>query len=116
MQDHAAIVTDVDMDRLTRLVRAFKHSLFRDQQQIELLDQKLNSAEIRTPGRVPRDVIRMNSCVRVLDCDTQRRELYTLVFPEARDQNEVSAAIVKLRSEPQVRFAEPAVAGSGAGK
>jgi len=82
MQDHAAIVTDVDMDRLTRLVRAFKHSLFRDQQQIELLDQKLNSAEIRTPGRVPRDVIRMNSCVRVLDCDTQRRELYTLVFPD----------------------------------
>ena len=82
MQDRAAIVTDTDMDRLTRLVRAFKHSLFRDQQQLELLDQKLTSAEVRTPGRAPKDLIRMNSCVRVFDFDTQRRGLYTLVFPE----------------------------------
>lgn len=40
--------------------------------------------------------------------------VYTLAFPAARDRGEVSAIIVKLRSDPQVRFAEPAVAGSGA--
>lgn len=82
MRDHAILVTDADLDRLTRLVRAFQHSLFRDQQQLERLDQKLASAEVRPPGRTPRDLIRMNSCVRVFDFDTRRRGLYTLVFPE----------------------------------
>ncbi len=82
MQDRAVIVTDADMDRLTRLVRAFKYSLFRDQQQLDRLDEKLTSAEVRRPGRVPRDVIRMNSCVEVSDFESQRRGMYTLVFPE----------------------------------
>lgn len=41
------VISDVDMDRLTRLVRAFKHSLFRDQQQLEMLDQTLAAAEVR---------------------------------------------------------------------
>lgn len=85
MQDRSVIVTDVDMDRLVRLVRAFKHSLFRDQQQLERLDQKLAGAEVRLPGRAPRDLIRMNSCVRVLDFDTQKRGLYTLAFPDEAD-------------------------------
>lgn len=69
MPEGSVIVTDADMDRLTRLVRAFKYSLFRDQQQIELLDQKLASAEVRASGRAPKDLIKMNSSVRVFDFD-----------------------------------------------
>lgn len=76
------IVTDGDVDRLRRLVRALKYSLFRDQRELELLDQTLESAEVMPPGRVPRHVVRMNSRVRVLDFDTRRKEMYTLVFPE----------------------------------
>ena len=82
MRSLSVIVAAADMDKLSRLVRALKHSLFKDQQQLELLDQALESAEIRPAGRVPRDVIRMNSGVRLLDYDTLRKELYTLVFPE----------------------------------
>ena len=82
MPDSSAIVTETDMDRLTRLLRAFKHSLFRDQQQLEMLDEKLASAEVRAPGRAPRNLIRMNSCVRVFDFDTRKRGLYMLVFPD----------------------------------
>ena len=85
MPEGSVIVTDADMDRLTRLVQACKLSLFRDRQQLELLDQKLAGAEVRAPRRVPKDVIRMNSCVRVFDFDTQRRGLYTLTFPENAD-------------------------------
>ena len=70
------------MDRLARLVRALKHSLFRDQQQLDLLDQVLESAEVMPPSRVPSNVIGMNSCVRIRDFDTREKELYTLVFPE----------------------------------
>ena len=82
MPDGSVIITDADMDSLTRLVHAFKHSLFRDQQQLEMLDQTLTAAEVRPPGRMPKDVIRMNSRVRVFDFDTRQRELYTLTFPE----------------------------------
>jgi len=82
MAESPVIVTETDMDRLTRLVRAFKHSLFRDQQQLELLDQTLAAAEVRPSACVSKDVIRMNSRIRFLDFDTRRRELYTLTFPE----------------------------------
>jgi len=82
MTDRCIIVTDGDVDRLRRLVRALKYSLFRDQRQLELLDETLESAEVRPPARVPKDVVRMNSRVRVLDFETRRTGLYTLVFPE----------------------------------
>ncbi len=82
MTDRSIIVTEADVERLRRLVRALQYSLFRDQRQLDLLDQTLESAEIRPSGRVPKEVVRMNSRVRVLDFDTQRKGLYTLVFPE----------------------------------
>lgn len=85
MPDAPVVVTESDMDRLTGLIRAFKDSLFRDQQQLEMLDQKLAAAEVRPSGRVPKDVIRMNSRVRVFDCESHRRGLYTLTFPDEAD-------------------------------
>jgi regulator of nucleoside diphosphate kinase len=85
MKSHSIIVSDADMDRLGRLVRALKHSLFRDQLQLESLEQTLESAEVIPSERVPRDVIRINSHIRLLDLDTRKNELYTLVFPEHAD-------------------------------
>lgn len=41
MTDRCIIVTDDDADTLRRLVRALKYSLFRDQPQLELLDEAL---------------------------------------------------------------------------
>lgn len=82
MTDRSIIVADGDVERLRRLVRAVKYSLFRDQRQLELLDQTLESADVRPTRRVPKHVVRMNSRVRVLDFDTRRKGLYTLVFPE----------------------------------
>jgi regulator of nucleoside diphosphate kinase len=85
VKSHTIIVTTADMDRLSRLVRALKHSLFRDPLQLESLEQTLESAEVTSSERVPRDVIRMNSSIRVLDLDTRKKELYTLAFPENAD-------------------------------
>ena len=53
MTDRSIIVTDGDVEKLRRLVRALKYSLFRDQRQLELLDQTLESAEIRPAGSSP---------------------------------------------------------------
>src|SRR6516164_9031185 len=82
MAEATIVVTEADMERLTRIVRAFKHSLFRDQQQLDLLDKVLSEADVRPSTRVPKDVIRMSSRVRVFDFETRTRGLYTLVFPE----------------------------------
>jgi regulator of nucleoside diphosphate kinase len=85
MAEGTIIVTDADMERLTRIVRAFKHLLFRDQQQLDLLDQILSESEVRPLTRVPKDVIRMNSRVCVFDCETRSRGRYMLAFPEEAD-------------------------------
>ena len=85
MKNPSIMVTDADMDRLGRLVRSLKHSLFRDQPQLESLEQTLESAEVTSSERIPRDVIRMNSSIRVLDLDTRKKQPYTLVFPDNAD-------------------------------
>jgi regulator of nucleoside diphosphate kinase len=85
MQSHSIIVCDADMDRLSRLVRALRYSFSRDQQQLELLDQTLESAEVTSSDRIPVNVVRMNSRMRILDFETQKKDVYTLVFPENAD-------------------------------
>jgi regulator of nucleoside diphosphate kinase len=87
MKSRSIIVADADMERLSRLVRSLTHSLFRDQLQLESLEQTLESAEVISSERIPRDVIRMNSRFRVLDLDTRKKEVYTLVFPEHADMS-----------------------------
>ena len=82
MKSHFIFVSDADMAGLNRLVRALRHSLFRDQLQLELLNQTLEGAEVASSESIPRDTIRMNSRLHVLDLDTGKKELYTLVFPE----------------------------------
>jgi regulator of nucleoside diphosphate kinase len=74
-----------DMDRLTQLISALRNPQFRDQQQLDLLDEVLQNASVIASEHVPIDVIRMNSRFRVLDLDNGRRARYTLVFPENAD-------------------------------
>lgn len=82
MKIRSIVVTDADMDRLSRLIRALQHSLFRDQPQLDSLDQALQNAEVRPPNRIPKSIVRMNFSIRVRDCDTQKAEVYTLAFPD----------------------------------
>ncbi len=85
MKTDSAIVATDDRDRLAQLVRALGHSSSIDRQQLELLDEVLQNADIMAPEHVPVDVIRMNSRFRVLDFNSGRRLRYTLVFPENAD-------------------------------
>ena len=85
MKGHSIIVTDADMDRLSRLIRDLKPSRFRDQLQLQLLEETLESAEVRSSEHIPRGMIKMNSRIRVLDLGTGKQELYTLVFPDNAD-------------------------------
>ena len=71
-EESLIVVSDADMDRLSRLVIALKHFLFRDQLQLESLNQTLESAEVASAERIPRD-IRMNSRIHLLDLDTGKK-------------------------------------------
>ncbi len=85
MTNDRTLVTKEDMDRLAHLVRTLRPSPFRDQQQLELLDEALQTATALASEQVPGDVIRMNSRFRVLDLDSGRKARYTLVYPENAD-------------------------------
>ena len=63
------------------MIRDLQHSCFRDRQQLDLLEQTLQSADVRSPNRMPRSVIGMNSSMRLRDVETRKEEVYTLVFP-----------------------------------
>jgi hypothetical protein len=58
------------MERLRRLVRGASHSLYRDQQQVDLLDNLLQKAEVRPLRCTPKSVVRMRSSVQVRDIRT----------------------------------------------
>ncbi len=85
MKSRVIIVTDADRDGLNRLIRARQHSFSRDQQQLDLLDQLLQNADVRPLSRTPKTVVRMDSSVLARDCDTREEKRYTLVYPEDAD-------------------------------
>ena len=76
------VITDSDMERLTHLIRSAQHSLFRDHEQVDLLDNVLQSAEVRPPHSTHKSVVRMRSRVRVRDIRTRKEDVYTVVFPD----------------------------------
>lgn len=82
MKNHSIVIAERDMERLSRLIRGAQHSLLRDQQQVDLLDHVLQSADVRPFDRMPKSVVRLDSRVQVRDIETRRQELYTLVFPD----------------------------------
>ena len=94
MKTDSAIVTIDDKDAIDQLVSNLRRSPFRDQQQLDLLDEILQNVDVITSKDVPNDVIRISSTFRVLDMQTGRRVRYTLVFPEDADISEGRISIL----------------------
>ena len=81
MKSQAIVISECDMEHLRHLTLGAHRSLCRDQQQVDLLDHVLETAEVRPPDRMPKNVISINSRVQVRDIDTQKEEVYTVVLP-----------------------------------
>ena len=82
MKRQSIVITDSDMERLTRLIRGAQHSLFQDHEQVDLLDNVLQSAEVRPSHSTPKSVVRMRSRFQVRDIRTRKEDVYTVVFPD----------------------------------
>lgn len=85
MQEKNIYVTENDVKRLQTLLEVAKQSQYYGSDELQKLGAELNRAIVVASKDVPRDVITMNSKVRLLDLETKEEMTYTLVFPDEAD-------------------------------
>lgn len=86
-------ITEFDLNRLNKLIEMLEDEPDRRAKKyVEELDDELRRAKVVAPKSVPKDVITMNSKVRVKDLDSGKETIYQLVFPGDADikQNKIS--------------------------
>jgi len=74
-------ISGTDICRLRELVRSPRYRAT-DSRMLTQLQQDLERRSVAPAADVPSDVVTMHSRVRILDLDTDRKETFTLVFPE----------------------------------
>ncbi len=79
------VITESDYDRLRRLIESSKEYRQRDVEHLRTLEEELERATVVKTGEVTRDVVTMNSRVRVKDLNNGRETTYQIVFPGNAD-------------------------------
>lgn len=81
MSNQGIYITKANLKELKALIAGVQGSAFKTQSNLDKLEKELNRAKVVTPGRLSRDVVTMNSQVRVLDIASNSEAVYTIVFP-----------------------------------
>jgi len=94
MTEKVIYITDSDKKRLKQLIRdarAFgsEHEIY-----LEKLEGELNRGKVVKSKGIPKDVITMNSKVRLKDLATREEMIYSLVFPDSADPNQNKISIL----------------------
>lgn len=118
MRDYPIIVTDRDIIRLRGLLGGEARALHRDHGHLGQLESELERALVLAADEMPAGVVTIGSLVRVLDLDTGKRRVLTLVLPPEADVAEhrisvlapIGAALLGLRAGDDVEWGMP---GSG---
>jgi regulator of nucleoside diphosphate kinase len=79
------VVTEADYGRLQRLIESSRQFRKHDAEHLDDLEQELERATVVNAGEVPRDVVTMNSRVRIRDLNSGREVTYQIVFPGNAD-------------------------------
>jgi len=92
MSNRQIWITTYDMERLVSLIEGVKAADSQKKSYLKQLEQELERANIVNPQNIPRDIITMNSIVRIKDLESGEEKTYTLVFPSnARiEENKIS--------------------------
>lgn len=85
MKQNNIVITGPDMEKLRHLLDSLRASANQEQHHFVILEEELDRARMMPPFEVPRDVVTMNSKVRLTDLQNGKKLTYTLVFP--RDAN-----------------------------
>lgn len=84
-------ITEEDAKKLRRLIAGRRGGRSSDLEYLDMLEQELDRAEIVEEEAIPRDVVTMNSEVRLKDLDSGETRVYRLIFPtQTRTENSVS--------------------------
>lgn len=82
MSDKPIRITLFDLERLKKLLEDAQRTSYRKSPYLTRLQAELDRAIVVKPDKVPSDVVTMNSRVCLVDLDTGKEEVYTVVFPE----------------------------------
>jgi regulator of nucleoside diphosphate kinase len=85
MKQHNIFITETDMEKLRRLLDSVRSSASKDHEHLAMLEEELDRANVVSAGRIPADVVTMNSKVRMTDLATGKEMTYILVFPRDAD-------------------------------
>ena len=84
-------ITKADYERLRRLIDGRRAGNGFDLEYLDTLEEELDRADVVEPDAIPRDVVTMNSEVRLRDLDSGDEKVYRLVFPTpVRTKNSIS--------------------------
>lgn len=87
-------VTEFDKMRLTELVQVAAEFGRQDKEYLSGLEGELDRSKVLPSKDVPKDVVTMNSRVRVRDLDSEKETTYSLVFPRDADISENKISIL----------------------
>lgn len=85
MNERMIQITQADMEKLERMVEARRNTSVRDQENLAMLAQELERAEIVHSNNISTDAVTMDSHVLVRDLKTGIESTYALVFPADAD-------------------------------
>ena len=92
MKEKIIYITDSDMRRLRELIKTAREFHTEDEIYLKELEKELNRSKVVDSKKIPKDIITMNTKVCIKDLDTNKEEVYWLVFPADADtdQNKIS--------------------------
>lgn len=93
METRAIYITELDMQRLQKLLDSMESSS-RNKTYVGELEEELLRGHIVPSDAIPPDVITMNSRVRLKDMDSGEEMTYTLVYPNSADPNQDKISIL----------------------
>ena len=85
MIEQKIYITDFDLKRLKKLLQTSSKTGERKNSYLEQLRKEVEKAVVVPSEDIPKDVITMNSKVSLIDLESMKELVYTLVFPEDAD-------------------------------
>src|SRR5687768_254899 len=85
MKKRPLIISEVDASRLKEFIDTSRRDGWITENYLDALEGELNRARIVPVGKVPADVVTMNSVVRLRDLESDEMEEFELVYPGYAD-------------------------------
>lgn len=94
MKTRNIVLSSLDFARLKDLLITARQFHSAPSAILDVLEPELARARIVPPDQIPPYVVTMNTCVCIIDMDTQEVEKYTLVYPNAAEPKKGKLSIL----------------------